>query len=135
MNDDQELSNAASRSALETGETWIAAEQNGDTAALGTLLADNFVGVGPAGYLLTKDQWIGRFKGGLHNDRITWEDVRVRAFGDIAILIGTQQTQATMKERDVSGMFRVTVIMTKSPADGNWIIAGVHLSNQAQPNA
>lgn len=78
MNDDQELSNAASRSALETGETWIAAEQNGDTAALGTLLADNFVGVGPAGYLLTKDQWIGRFKGGLHNDRITWEDVRVR---------------------------------------------------------
>lgn len=46
------------------GQTWANAELRGDGDALNNLLADDFSGVGPLGFLLNKEQWLARFRSG-----------------------------------------------------------------------
>ena len=41
------------------------AEERGDATSLEGVLTGEFVGVGPAGFMLNKEQWLGRFAGGL----------------------------------------------------------------------
>ena len=56
---------------------WAAAEQRGDADYLETALTDDFVGVGPAGFMLTKEQWLRRFAGSLSCDSFAIEEVDV----------------------------------------------------------
>src|SRR4051812_44267749 len=42
-------------------DRWVAAELAGDAAALGAVLHPQFLFAGPFGYLLDREQWLGRF--------------------------------------------------------------------------
>src|SRR6266571_2873332 len=64
---------------------WTAAERAGDAAALDKLLTDDFVGVGPLGFTLSKREWLDRYDGGLRYETFGLEDVQVRGYGDAAL--------------------------------------------------
>jgi ketosteroid isomerase-like protein len=108
-------------------EHWCDAERRGDAATLAPLLADDFVAVGPLGFLLTKDQWLGRYRSGdLANESFDWDEGQVRVYGDAAIVIGTQTSKSTYKGQPAGGRFRVTQVALRR--GHGWILAGLQLS-------
>src|SRR5215203_978467 len=60
---------------------WAAAEHRSDAAFLERALTDDFVGVGPLGFLLNKQQWLGRFAGGLSYESFALDELKTRFYG------------------------------------------------------
>ena len=105
---------------------WAEAEQRGDAAFLQGALTDDFVGVGPLGFVLTKEQWLGRFAGGLSYESFAFEEVDVRLYGEMAVLTGRQKQAGAFQGNDVGGEFRATVVLVER--GGRWLLAGWHAS-------
>lgn len=107
---------------------WAAAEQRGDTAFLERTLADNFVGVGPRGFMLSKQEWIQRHQSGaLHYDSLTLDEMQVRVYGgDTAIVVGRETQAVTYQGQAIPGQFRTTQVWVRE--DGSWRLAGLQLS-------
>jgi len=103
------------------------AEVDGDVATLDALATDDFTLVGPVGFVLDKQQWLERYRGGgLRTRALAFEDAVTRVHGDCAIRIGRHVQQAEFQGRPVNGEFRATHIAVR---DGErWRLAGVHLS-------
>jgi ketosteroid isomerase-like protein len=108
-------------------QQFITAEQQVDTAALSRLLTDDFHLVGPAGYVLSKLEWLGSLNSGkLKLTTLSLEEVNTRIHNDSAIAIGQRKQTGTFEDRDVQGQFRETIMLNRQ-GDG-WYVAGVHLS-------
>ncbi|MDX6206431.1 MAG: hypothetical protein QOF39_2488 [Frankiales bacterium] len=107
------------------GQQWADAEGAADTQALSRLLADDFIAVGPAGFLLDKQQWLARYDSGdLRHDAFSWMPETVREHGPTTVVVvGVQAQSSNYQGHDVSGRFRVTQVF----ADGG-LIAALHLS-------
>ncbi len=104
---------------------WAEAEQDNDAGRLERLLADDFVGVGPLGFVLDRGQWLARFGDGLENRAFTVEDPQVRDYGDAAVVVGVLAQETSFGGRDNSGRFRLTLVAVR-PAD-RWLLAGLHI--------
>jgi hypothetical protein len=112
---------------------WAEAELRGDAAFLESLLVDDFVGVGPFGFLLTKEQWLNRYRSGdLRYEEFVWQDVATRLYDDAAVAVGRQtQTGAYQGQPTPGRDFRTTLIFVRR--DGTWRLAGSHISLMGPP--
>ena len=107
--------------------TITRAEIGGDTATLDALSTDDFTLVGPVGFVLDKQQWLERYRGGgLRTHALAFEDAVTRVHGDCAIRVGRHVQEAEFQGRPVNGEFRATHIAVRD--GGRWRLAGVHLS-------
>jgi uncharacterized protein (TIGR02246 family) len=112
-------------------EDWAAAELHGDTTFLGRVLADDFVGVGPRGFMLTKEQWIARHEAGnLKYESFGLDEVDVRPYGDAAVAVCRQTAEGVYEDEngryDIHEQFRATLVFVKQ--QGRWLLASLHLS-------
>ena len=114
---------------------WIGAERRADTAFLEQALADDFLAVGPLGFLLSKQQWIGRHQAGdLRYSALTLDEATVRLYGETAVVIGRQVQDASYRGNKVAmDQLRTTVVLVRQ--QGRWQLAGIHMSAIAQPPA
>ena len=100
---------------------WLAADAKGDVAGLHKIVADDFIGSGFDGPLLSKQDIIpqegapGGFAGA------TPADTSVRIFGDTAVLMGSIKTAGSQPKQ-----IRVTLVCQKRGQ--GWQMIAAHLA-------
>ncbi|MBT2224870.1 nuclear transport factor 2 family protein [Nonomuraea sp. NEAU-A123] len=109
-------------------QQFDAAELAADAERLRELLADDFQSIGPKGYVLDKDQWIGRHAQFQYHALDT-SQIDVRMYGDTAIVRNVQSNKATSHGRAVALRVRVSQVWVKQ--EGTWRLAGIQFSPMA----
>jgi len=106
---------------------WAIAERTGDAGTLGSLLADDFVGVGPVGFVLDKPTWIGRFEHGLHYEQLDLDELTIRRHGDASVVVAHQHATGDAAGTPVPPDTRVSFTIVTDDA-GEPTIAGMQYS-------
>jgi ketosteroid isomerase-like protein len=97
---------------------WTKAAVANDTAALGKILADDWVGQGPTG-VGTKAEVLADMKSGdFKVSSATMGEVKVRIFGDVAVVTGSNDEKSSYKGKDTSGHYIWTDVFVKR--SGKW---------------
>jgi ketosteroid isomerase-like protein len=106
---------------------WTRAELDGNSGAMNDLLVDDFIGVGPLGFLLSKQAWRDRFgPQGLHYDGFQLEDVQARTYGDAAIVTAREVVRGTHAGNPIPQEIRASLVLVRQA--GSWRLATVHIS-------
>lgn len=112
----------------ELEEAWRNAVLASDTAAMSTLLADDYTAITANGTLQTKQDWLASLRSG--RVRITTLDVsdrKVRFYGNTAVVTSRVEANGTGSEGQVSGSFRYTRVYVRNP-QGKWKIVSFEAS-------
>ena len=113
---------------LELAEDLRKAELRGDVAFLERVLAPDFEGIGPRGFVLTKEAWLGRHRSGdLKYEALDRDEVSLRAYSDAAIMTSREVGKTKYKGQEVPiGALRATHVFVRR--GGRWLLAGVQFS-------
>src|SRR6516225_11228424 len=118
---------------MQLANAWANAELHGDATSIERFLADDYIGIGPLGFLLTKQEWLARHEAGdLKYESFTLDEVKVRVYNDdSAVLTARQGQQATYRGNSIPGQFRITLVFVQQ--HGQWKLASLQLSSIGQP--
>jgi ketosteroid isomerase-like protein len=107
---------------------WTDAELKGDCARLDQILTDDFVAVGPLGFVLPKQEWLARYEQGtFRNKALRLEEVQTRVHGDVAVVTAHQIQKSVFGESEVPFTdLRATLVVVNQ--SGAWRLAAVHMS-------
>jgi hypothetical protein len=121
----------AEQEVMRLADAWATAELRGESAFLENILADDFIGIGPLGFMLTKQEWLARHQSGdLKYESFSLDEVKVRVYNDAAILTGRQAQNAAYRGNSIPGQFRLTLVFVQQ---GQWRLANLQLSSIGQP--
>lgn len=112
---------AAEQAALKLTQEWLDAESKVDRSALNRIIADDFLGTGPRGTMVSKTDVIPREGPDAHGLAITGQDIKVRVFGDTAIVTGRGVPRVQAQPE-----LRMTVVFVKR--GDRWQMVAGHLS-------
>jgi ketosteroid isomerase-like protein len=102
-----------------------------DTAMLERMEADDYTFTTPEGSVITKAEDIAGLKSGdFKAESHDLTDMKVRVYGDTAIVTGLNTMKASYKGQDLSGAYRFTDVFVRR--DGRWQIVAAHASRVAQ---
>ena len=117
---------------LRQADAWANAELHGDTTSLERILADDYIGIGPLGFMLTKQEWLARHQAGdLKYESFSLDEVKVRVYNnDAAVLTGRQVQNGAYRGNSIQAQFRITLVFVQQ--QGQWRLASLQLSTIGQ---
>ena len=111
---------------------WADSERDADIDRLDALLSEDFVGIGPVGFVLDKAAWLGRFGQGLHYDRLEIDEVVTHRHGSTAIVVAHQHADGHAGPSPIPGDLRVSFTVVPEGEEGRRI-AGMQYSFIGMP--
>jgi ketosteroid isomerase-like protein len=105
---------------------WTTAELAGHAETLATLLTDDFWGVGPLGFILSRPAWLDRYRQGLAYEQFSLEEIQVRLYGDVAVVGARHNARGTYHGHPLPEALRATLVIASSTEAVR--LATVHLS-------
>ena len=106
---------------------WRQAQLTNNVSAVDRRLADYYLGISANGTLETKaDELTRRRSGTLRITQLDLSDIKVRIYGDTAVVTSKAELVGKNGDRDISGRFRYTRVY--SNRDGQWKIVSFEAS-------
>jgi ketosteroid isomerase-like protein len=106
---------------------WRQAQLDNNISVIEHLLADDYVGISANGTIETKQQELALRKAGtMHFTQLDLTDLKIRFFGDTAVVTSRADLQGTNGERDISGRYRYTRVYNRRL--GQWKIVSFEAS-------
>ena len=106
---------------------WRRAQLTNNIQAIDHLLADDYLGISALGTLETKaDVLATRRSGNLKITQMDLSDIKIRIYGDTAVVTSKVELRGKNAERDVSGHYRYTRVYNNR--DGQWKIVSFEAS-------
>lgn len=115
---------------LET--VWNDAHQNGDATALDELWADDLEVTVPKMPVMSKADALGFAKSGrMKFQRYETSDVKVRMYGDAAVVSGRLQRTRTLNGKTLDDNWNFLKVYVRE--NGRWLVVAFQASDAAQP--
>ena len=103
---------------------WMEAWLRRDRPTCDRILADDFVLTSARGTLMSKAEWLDGAMGHIVGQSFDWDELRVRLFGEVAIVHARTRQSATVSGHDWSGQFLLTDVWVHR--DGRWQVVSRH---------
>jgi hypothetical protein len=112
-------------------ERLAEAERAGDAGFLDQNLADDFVGIGPRGFMLSKAEWVDRHRSGdLRYAELKTEDVVIRVPGEETAIATAKEISTVLYQGNSmpAGEFRIMEVFVRQEHSNEWHLAAKQLS-------
>jgi len=110
---------AAEKAIRQIEEELRAAFVKGDAATVERVLADDYTTTNANGLTRTKAQLIADLKAGaVKTESLTLENIKVRVYGDAAVLTADRRSKGSLRGTDTSGHQRTIRVLVKR--EGRW---------------
>jgi len=114
-------------------DAWRAAMLKGNSAAMDTLLADDYTAITAKGAIQTKEQALDNLKSGtLQLTSLSISDRKVRIYGTTAVVTSLAELTGSRSDQEISGRYRYTRVYVRN-LQGQWKIVSFEASRIQEP--
>lgn len=108
----------------------IACEQANDAHPMASFLTNDFRFIGPAGFVITSEQFLGRFDNGqLKTTSFALTNTDIREHDNVAVAIGVWTQETTFQGHPNNGNFRFAgTLVRDATTDNEWKLLHAQLS-------
>jgi len=112
---------------LELEKAFAQAIVSNDLEGIGRLVADDWIIIDPNGDVVDRTRFLEVIKSGaLTHEMMESEDLRIRVYGDSAVVTAVTRTKGTFMGQDFSTQERATDVLVKR--NGRWQCVLTHLT-------
>jgi len=103
-------------------QEWNDAILRNDRAAAGAFMAEEWTEITSEGSVLSKTEDLDELVGGYHATSLRLSELRVRVFGEGAVVSGVTDEQSSYQGKDTSGRFRWMDVWVRRAS--RWVCVG-----------